>query len=106
MGHIHDLLDGSRNFSLLDDQFDDEMRRDMHHQDMWVATAMAQRLQPYVHFPQVPALLKHCAAHVLFDTELTLTCIWTGSGESHGVRFVRASFHRRVGHEQSSARAW
>ena len=106
MGHIHDLLDGSRNFSLLDDQFDDEMRRDMHHQDMWVATAMAQRLQPYVHFPQVAALLKHCAAHVLFDTELTLTCISTGSGESHGVRFVRASFHRRVGHEQSSVRAW
>ena len=106
MGHMHDLLDGCRNFSLLDDQFDEEMRRDMHHQDLWVATAMAQRLQPYVHFPQVAALLKHCAAHMLFDTELTLTCIAPGSSESHGVRFVRASFHRRVGHEQSSARAW
>ncbi len=106
MGHIHDLLDGSRNFSLLDDQFDDEMRRDIHHQDTWVATAMAQSLQPYAHFPQIVAILIHCAAYALFDTELTLTSISTGSSESHGLCFVRASFHRRVGHEQRSARAW
>lgn len=100
--HVHDLLDGTHNFSLQDRKFGDEMRRDMHHHDTWIAVMQALQLTPYAHFPEIKINLMHCALTTRLSHGQSLPRGRGGEGVGFGERPQNCQQARASGADNSN----